>query len=418
MYPYSGGNTSWVSRTKPAHEFWENDYSDESDEDDIIGQLTKAKNEEIIRTRNGYIVSDVIRGLYQVMADNGAIAGGRLLHYTADLICSGGFPLWEKFLYDYSLEHIGIASPRVFVYLSKRLGELGAFSRSLPDEEMWRQGLYQKRVAEIALVLKDCPRRGKPKIPKIDAATHRNQQWIHNLVKAPESTAVRKVWRVRADMDVLRIAGNEIAAAITDGATEKALYWLKWLVEEEVAFKKEFIQQMGNTGKKGAAAAVASVALTTVERGPPGLKGNKRVHVGYYIAELLAEIYKDLAGQSLIRMHEEFQALLNLYRSSVSGLSSRRKLDTLCLMVQICSEVPRWKIPAAPVLVKDSIVLQRMCDQAPTFFSEILQHPALAKPLGKKGTKAPKAAKPIKDEDKTSSVDSAMEAYFARIGAK
>lgn len=417
MYPYGDKNTVWKSRTKPASEFWENEYSDESDEDDIIAIANQSK-EEIIRTRNGYIVSDVIRGLYQVMADNGAIAGGRLLHYTADLICSGGFPLWEKFLYDYSLEHIGIASPRIFVYLSKRLGELGAFSRSLPDEEMWRQGLYQKRVAEIALVLKDCPRRGKPKIPKIDAATHRNQQWLHNLVKVSESSAVRKVWRVRADMDVLRIAGNEIAAAITDGATEKALYWLKWLLEEEIAFKKEFIEQLGNTGKKGAAAAVASVALTTVERGPAGLKGNKRVHVGYYIAELLAEIYKDLASQSLIRMHEEFQALLNLYRSSIAGLSSRRKLDTLCLMVQICSEVPRWKIAAAPVLVRDSIVLQRMSDQAPTFFSEILEHPALMKPLGKKGTKAPKVKKEVKEEDKTSAVDSAMDAYFARLGVK
>ncbi len=417
MYPYYGENTAWRARTKPAHEFWDkDDSSDDESDNDIISQLTDAAGAEPVRTRMGYIGADVIRGLYQTMTDNGAVAGGRLLHYTADIVCSGGFAIWEKFLYDYALEHIGIASPRVFVYLSKRLNELGAFSRSMADEDMWRQQGYQKRVAEIVLVLKDCPRRGKPKIPRIDVATHRNQQWINNLVRSPEATAVTKVWQPRADMDVMRIAANEMVAAILDGATEKGLYWLRWLLEEETAFKKEFVQQMGATGKKTASA--AAVALTTVERGPPGLKTNRRVHVGYFIAEVLAEVYKDLAQQGLVRMHEEYQALLNLYRSATAGLTARRKQDVLCLMLQICAEVPRWKVPAAPVLVRDSIVLQRMCDQAPTFFSQVLQNAALAKPLGRKGLKAPKVVKQVKEEDKTTAVESAMDAYFARIGAK
>ena len=196
MYPYSGGNTLWKSRTKPASEFWERDnVSDNESDDDDDDAIKSAAEEQIVRTRSGYIGGDVIRGLFQVMADNGGIAGGRLLHYTADLVCSGGFPIWEKFLYDYALEHIGIASPRVFVYLAKRLAELGAFTRSLPDEDMWRHQAFQKRIAEIVLVLKDCPRRGKSKIPRIDAATHRNQQWLNNLVKSTESSAVHKVWR-------------------------------------------------------------------------------------------------------------------------------------------------------------------------------------------------------------------------------
>jgi hypothetical protein len=406
---------SWKSQTKPAHEFWEQESDDEPD--DIISALTATQKEEIVRTRSGYIAADVVRGLYQVMTDNGAIAGGRLLHYTADLVCSGGFQIWERFLYDFALEHIGIASPRIFIYLSKRLADLGAYSRSLPDEDMWRMAAYQKKVAEIALVMKDCPRRGKPKIPRIDAATHRNSAWLQGFVKSTASKAVAKVWKQREDMDVLYIAATEMAAAIADGATEKALYWLKWLMEEEVAYKREFAAQasQGAGSKKAASAAAANVALSMVERGPAGLKTNKRLHVGYFIAEVLAEIYKDIAMQGHIKMHEEFQALINLYRSTTAGLTARRKIDILCLMTQICAEVPRWKVAAAPVLVRDSIVLQRMTDQAPTFFSEVLQHPALTKPLSKKSLKAPPKQKPKEEQ---TPYDAAMDAYFARIGIK
>lgn len=411
MFPYNGGGDTWKVKTRPAHEFWERDEESEDERDE---QTVVASVDTTARTRYGYIGADVIRGLYQVMTDNGAVAGGRLLHYTADLVCSGGFPIWEKFLYDCALEHIGIASPRIFVYLAKRLAELGAFTRSIPDEDMWKEQGFQKRVAEIALILKDCPRRGKPKIPRIEPATHRNPQWLNSLVKSKESPAVRKVWQPRADMDVMCIAGNEMVAAIADGATEKALYWLRWLIEEETAFKKEFAASMGPM-KKGAA---THVALTTVERGPPGLKSNKRVHVGYFICEVLAEIYKELASQGLIRMHEEIQALINLYRTTTTSITARRRMDILCLMTQICAEVPRWKVAAAPVLIRDSIVLQRMCDQAPTFFSQILEHAALTRPLGKGAMKAPKQAKIVKEENKESAVDVAMDAYFARIGVK
>ena len=173
--------------------------------------------------------------------------------------------------------------------------------------------------------------------------------------------------------------------------------------------------EVGAGSKKAASAAAANVALSMVERGPAGLKTNKRLHVGYFIGEVLAEIYKDIAMQGHIKMHEEFQALINLYRSTTAGLTARRKLDILCLMTQICAEVPRWKVAAAPVLVRDSIVLQRMTDQAPTFFSEVLQHPALIKPLSKKSLKAPPKQKPKEEQ---TPYDAAMDAYFMRIGMK
>ena len=85
--------------------------------------MAAAQEQEPV-TRKGYALRDVARSFFQVLGEANSMASGKLLHYTADLICSGGFGLWVTLCWGYAFEHIGLASPRIFVYLKKKLGEL------------------------------------------------------------------------------------------------------------------------------------------------------------------------------------------------------------------------------------------------------------------------------------------------------
>ena len=50
-----------------------------------------------ITSRRGYVLKDLARAFVLNLGDAGPIASGKLLHFTADMICSGGLALWEKF---------------------------------------------------------------------------------------------------------------------------------------------------------------------------------------------------------------------------------------------------------------------------------------------------------------------------------
>jgi hypothetical protein len=324
-----------------------------------------------LRTRSGYIVSDAVRSFKIALEQSGAVAAGKSIHYTADLVCSGCFELWMKLLYEYALDHIGIASPRIFHFLSGRFQDLVAAWAKLPAEQFYKTLDYQKAMAECVLVLRSCPRRPAPKMPRVPAEAH-HDEWVRGATSgAPSAAAVAKVWRGTHDLAVVRRVGDEFAKAIADGATEKAMFWLKWLLEEDNRLKKE---------NKG--------ALSTMDRGPSQWPQKSRNGIGFFIAALLTEIYKELAAKSAIRMTEEFQTLLRLYSLPSKLMTQRRRLDLLCLCIQIVSEVPRWKIPAAPALVKDPVALGRATAHAETFFREVLAYEAPTGDLQKEAKKS------------------------------
>jgi hypothetical protein len=188
------------------------------------------------------------------------------------------------------------------------------------------------------------------------------------------------------------IAANFIVQAALDGALEKALFWLRWLHEEDAAMRKQY-----------------SVGLTTMERGPATLPPKQRTGMGFFLCSVAAEVYKEFAEKGQMRMHEEFQALLDLYRSADRRLSNKHRQDALILLYQLITEVPRWRVPAAPSLVRDPVVLSRAVQQAEIFYREILILPLPPKPLptritGITGRK--KEAKPTKDDELTAHLDS------------
>jgi hypothetical protein len=339
--------------------------------------------EQQIISRCGYQLKDLAKTFIQCLGETGAIASGKLIHYSADMVTSGGLQLWQKLLFEYAYDHVGVASPRIFHYLFRKFRELNELSAKMPFENFCKKKEIQEQLTEIVLILQDCPKKAKPKIPSIPPDTHENDNWLRSVLRTTDKAAVRKVYQRGVDLEQMLHAGNEMVYAIQEGATERAMFWVKWLLEEDAITKKKF-----GTG------------LTTVERGPPHLKPPQKTSVGFYLIAILAEVYKEFAEKAMIRMHEEFQALLDIYRSSDLRITQRRKLETIALMVQILTDVPKWKVPAAPTLVPDVTKLQRAVSQAESFFREVLKLPLPKKllPPTVTGLKTKKAKDPSKQE--------------------
>jgi len=341
------------------------------------------EREQEITSRRGYLLKDLARAFVQNLGDAGSIASGKLLHFTADMITSGGLLLWEKLCWEYAYDHIGVASPRIFHYLLRKFKEVKEKSSKLAFDAFCRSSEIQRQVSEIALILQSCPKKTKPKIPSVPPATHENENWLRSALRTTDKAAVRKVWQRNSDLEPMLHAGNELVFAITEGASERALFWVRWLMEEDAIIRKKY-----NTG------------LTTLERGPPHLKGAQKTSVGYYVIAILAEVYKEFAEKGMVRMHEEFQALLDVYRAQDPRNTQKRKIDTIGVMIQILTEVPKWKVPAAPSLVPDPTKMERMVSQAETFFREVLTLPLPPKllPATVTGLRQKKVKEPSKEE--------------------
>lgn len=339
--------------------------------------------EQQITSRRGYLLKDLARAFVQCLSESGPVAAGKLIHYTADMITSGGLQLWQKLIFDFAFEHIGVASPRIFHFLFRKFRELNELSAKMAFDNFCRKVEIQQDCAEIVLIMQDCPKKTKSKIPSVPPETHENENWLRSVLRTTDKLAVRKVWQRNSDLEPMLHAGNEMVYAIQEGATERALFWVKWLLEEDAIIRKKF-----------------GSGLTTLERGPAYLKPNQRTSQGFYIIAILAEVYKEFAEKGMIRMHEEFQALLDIYRSVDLKLTQRKKLDTIALMVQILTDVPRWKVPAAPSLVPDQTKLQRAVTQAEGFYREVLRMPIPSKllPATVTGLKPKKVKEPSKQE--------------------
>jgi hypothetical protein len=336
-------------------------------------------DEEII-SRKGYLLKDLAKAFLNCLGETGPTASGKIIHYTADMVTSGGLPLWEKLCWDYAYDHIGVASPRIFHFLNKKFNGLNELASKMPLEGFFRKKEIQEQLSEIVLILQECPKKTKCKMPSVPPDTHENETWLRSVLRTTDRMAVRKVYQRNSDLEPMLHAGNEMVYAIQEGAPERALFWIKWLLEEDSILKKKF-----------------GSGLTSIERGPAHFKPHQKTSVGYYIIAILAEIYKEFAEKGMIRMHEEFQALLDIYRSIQT---QRKKIDIIAIMVQILTDVPKWKVPAAPSLVQDQTKLQRAVSQSESFFKEVLMLPLPKKllPATVTGIKQKKTKDPSKQD--------------------
>ena len=358
-----------------------------------IGLVKQEK--PIVRTRFGYDARDCVKSLQEVLSQSGPAATGKALHYTADLICSGGFEIWIRLIWSFVFQHVHLTSLRIFVYLQQRTRDLEEALKVLDIEEAYKSAEFQHRVSELTIVVQTLPRQSKVIWPKIPEETH-DKIWLQSVPKVKDSDAVNKVWDSQHDQPLLRFVGNQVLFACQEVNVERALFWLKWLLDEDKRVRKT----MNGLG-----------SLTTSRRS--GLGGAKvdKSEIGFYIAAVLAEAYKDLARRGLVRMHEEFQELLNLWRGKQTRLSAKQKQECLAFMILVITEVPRWKVPAAQPLIKDPTVMSRAVQQSVRFFQEILVKPKVNSIMpkditGGKTTKKSKAV--LVDTGKQDSSDDKM----------
>lgn len=351
------------------------------------------QEEEKPRTRCGYEPHESVRAFEKALGQSDLVSTGRALHFAADIAASGGIDVLIKSIWDYTLSHVGIASPRIFVYLKKRVEEIQEMLKRLPDEEAYKSEEFQVRIGELILVVRDAPTRTVVSWPRVGSETHL-EGWIRAVVAAPQTAALNRVWKPEGDSPILRTAGAELCKAIGDGSLEKGLFWVRWLFEEEAKLKKE----------------VKGATLTTYDRTPPGSK--QKAGVGFFLLALYREIYKELAAKQLVRMHEEFQCLIDLF------VHTTARKQVLTILTQILCEVPKWKIPAAPALIKDPVAMSQAVRQVPKFFKEVMAYDppkglaALLKAFRSRGKQAVAKAKVA--ESKLDAFDKALEDYFSR----
>lgn len=354
-----------------------------------------------VKTRFGYDARDCVRALQEVLSQAGPSATGKALHYSADLICSGGFEIWIRLIWSFVFQHVHLASLRIFVFLQEQTKILEGRLGELDMEALYRDPEFQKKVSEVVLVIQTLPRQYKITWPKVPEDTH-DPQWIQSHSSVRDSEAVRKVWIPQHDQPIIRLVGNQILQACEEVNIEKALFWLKWLLEED---KKVRAQGVG-------------YSLTTLRRTGNGSVKSDKAEIGYYIAAVLAEAYKDLARRNLVRMHEEFQSLIDLWRGKQARLSSKQKQECLALMILVISEVPRWKVPAAQPLVKDAVIMSRAVEQSVRFFQEVVAKPPVASVVPKDivgGQKKVKlVGKPTNVEDQMRLMDEMVMAFIQR----
>lgn len=363
-----------------------------------------AEPEPDLRTRSGYKPADCLKAFLTALGDSGDLNTGKALHFSTDLVCSGGYDVWVQCLWNFAITHIGIGSPRIFVYLKKRISELDALVSRLDEDALWKDSEFQTRVCELIFVLRECPQRSKTPWPKVGAETHRDG-WLRAVSTNPtEPELVRRIFKPSNDLYPLHSVACELLKACSESATEKALFWIRWLIDEDHRLRKE------NNG----------AGLSTLDRGPPTLSAKQRTEVGFFLVQLFVEAYKEYAAKGMLRMAEEFQVLSDLYRGADKRIGVRGRKDLLGLMAQILCEVPRWKVPAAPTLIKDPATLSRAIQQSPNFFKEVLAYPRVnlggSKALftsGKQSAKVKDKAKQGQTMDsKFSAFDAAMEAYL------
>jgi hypothetical protein len=126
----------------------------------------------VVYTRFGYEARDCVKALQDVLSQTGASATGKALHYSADILCSGGFEIWIRLMWQFVFQHVHLTSLRIFVYLQQRTKDLEDYVKDLDQEEIYRNPEFQQRAAEVVLIIQTLPRNSKIVWPKVPEETH------------------------------------------------------------------------------------------------------------------------------------------------------------------------------------------------------------------------------------------------------
>ena len=97
-------------------------------------------------SRSGYELPELVGAVNKHLGMTGIEATGKLMHFTADLVTSGGKDIWCRLCYEHAFENIGLASPRIFTYLKRRCQELDGSYERMESESFYRSYEIQKKL--------------------------------------------------------------------------------------------------------------------------------------------------------------------------------------------------------------------------------------------------------------------------------
>ena len=117
------------------------------------------------------------------------------------MVTSGGLQLWQKLCWDYAYDHIGVASPRIFHFLFRKFKELNEIFIKVTFDAFCKRKDVQETVTELVLILQDCPKKTKPKMPSVASDTHENETWLRSVLRTTDKKAVRTVYNQSGDLD-------------------------------------------------------------------------------------------------------------------------------------------------------------------------------------------------------------------------
>ena len=167
-------------------------------------------------------------------------------YWSAEFICSGDFLYLWDIIFHFMSKYIHIGNPKLPLYIDSRLEIFkNILNKGYTDDilKLRNNNDIRKMFIEIIGILCCSKKKNSYDIPKINENAF-NMIEITNKLVAKHKKAGYKIFKNEDPREIF-IAINELAWNINykNKDTQRAIYWLEWLIEYEKLCKKKKIQK-------------------------------------------------------------------------------------------------------------------------------------------------------------------------------
>jgi len=167
-------------------------------------------------------------------------------YWSAEFICSGDFLYLWDIIFNFMSKHIHIGNPKLPLYIDSRLVLFkNILNKGYSDDilKLRNNTDIRKIFVEIIGILCCSKKKNSYDIPKINESAFNMIDITHKLV-AKHKKAGYKIFRNEDPREIF-IAINELAWNINykNRDTQRAVYWLEWILEYDKLCKKKKIQK-------------------------------------------------------------------------------------------------------------------------------------------------------------------------------
>lgn len=163
------------------------------------------------------------------------------VYWSAELLCSGHQgELWEV-LSIYACKQIGLACPKLAMYLRMRLDNFTAIEKKERLEsvlEFRNSAAVRKLFAEISCILAFAPKRPTFEYTRIQRAEEFDLDTWTDRLRAPDMEFVGETFR-EEDPREMFIPCNEFAYCIAQRDVISACYWIEWVLEFDTLCRRK-----------------------------------------------------------------------------------------------------------------------------------------------------------------------------------